>query len=51
VTVEGYYSEVIPMDCFDETSDGWYWHPVREYKIDGLTPNGYINYVWMVNED
>lgn len=27
VTIESYYSEVIPMSCFDEASGGQSWHP------------------------
>jgi len=27
VTIESYYSEVIPMSCFEASSDGYSWHP------------------------
>jgi len=46
VTVESYYSEVVPMSCFEE-AEGEPGHPVYEYRID----RGFDNYVWSGGED
>ena len=51
VTIESYYSEVIPMSCFMENSDNWAQHPVYMQSVDEVTANGYHNHLYTYSED
>ena len=51
VTVEGYYSEVIPMSCFMENSGQSRQHPIQDWRVDNVTPNGAKMYAYYIMED
>jgi len=51
VTLEGYYSEVIPMSCFYEASGDQAGHPHYLWRIDNVTPAGSKNYIYIQGED
>ena len=51
ITVEGYYSEVIPMQCFMDNTDDQNQHPIRSFRTDMNTAEGWVNYGYYVQED
>jgi len=51
VSIESYYSQVVPNSCFKENSNDQRGHALVTYRVDNVTPNGAHNYAYIYSED